>query len=330
MKKYLIGIFALLLLLNIFSCSSSPTAMKVGTIRIDASEYAYYLNYNRLNLDNLTSAGVLPGEGELLAQARSQTEQQIERYSIIRLECQKLGLELSSEQKSQMEEEKQQLIDSLGGLYGYLEYLRSNALTDRLYDKLQENNHYYAMLYEYVTSGEDSGVYTDQQLRQYFADNYIKVKYIRFSTLDQSGSLLEEDELNGILETAESVLESIQSGQMTFDEAMSLYNDDPIMTASPGGITVSAQDGGTEYIADAFELSDSETGGVYAYSDGFYILNRQAVDLGYFDENRDQITSTARDWAFDNYISSASQNVAVSKNSVCGKITFENLFDYVK
>ena len=51
MKKYLIGIFALLLLLNIFSCSSSPTAMKVGTIRIDASEYAYYLNYNRLNLE---------------------------------------------------------------------------------------------------------------------------------------------------------------------------------------------------------------------------------------------------------------------------------------
>ena len=100
-----------------------------------------------------------------------------------------------------------------GGLYGYLEYLRSNALTDRLYDKLQENNHYYAMLYEYVTLGEDSGVYTDQQLRQYFADNYIKVKYIRFSTLDQSGSLLEEDELNAYLKRLNRSLKTSKAGR---------------------------------------------------------------------------------------------------------------------
>ena len=51
------------------------------------------------------------------------------------------------------------------------EYLHQAYLTDRAYDKFQENKLWYELLYDHML--EDSSVYfTDEMLRQYFAENY--------------------------------------------------------------------------------------------------------------------------------------------------------------
>lgn len=331
MKKYLTAVFAVLLALSLFSCSASPTAIKVGSNSVDASEYAYYLNYNRLNLDTQSTGTLVLNNDELLSQARENAKEHIITAEIVRIKCKELGLDLSDEQKSQIEETKDDLIDSFGGLSGYLDYLKSNYLTDRLYDKLQENNYYYSMLYEYISASPDSGMNTDQELRQYFSENYIKVKYIRFNTSDETGSLLPEEELKALLETATSVLAQINKGELTFDAAMSQYNDENATADNTSGIVVSAQDGtAIEYITDAFALPDGQAGGVYTYSDGYYILLRQPVDAGYYDENREQIVRTASDWAFNNYIASAKSSLTITVNKVCQKINFDNLKDYIK
>ncbi|MEA4920364.1 MAG: hypothetical protein VB078_05560 [Clostridiaceae bacterium] len=331
MKKYLTALFAVLLALSLFSCSASPTAIKVGSSKVDASEYAYYLNYNRLNLDSQSTGTLVLNEDELLAQAREKAKEHIITAEIVRMKCKELDLKLSDEQKSQIKEAKDDMIDSFGGLSGYLDYLKSNYLTDRLYDKLQENSYYYSMLYEYIAANPDSGISTDQELRQYFSENYIKVKYIRFNTTDETGSPLPEEELKGLLETANSVLTQINKGDLTFDAAMSQYNDVNAISENASGIVVSAQDGtAIEYITDAFALTDGQCGGVYTYSDGYYILLRQPVDAGYYDENREQIVHTASDWAFNNYVASAKASLTITVNKVCQKINFENLKDYVK
>lgn len=331
MKKYLIGIFALLLALSLFSCSASPTAIRVGANKVDASEYAYYLNYNRLNLDALSLGAAVLNTEELLAEARRQAKEHIVTAEIVRIKCKELGLELTREQKAQMEDEKQQLIDSFGGLSGYLDYLNQNALTDRLYDKLQENSYYYSMLYDHIAQNPSSGVQTDQQLRQFFAENYIRVRYIRFSTLTAEGTLMETGQLDALMETAEAVLAQINSGETTFEQAMSQYNDDVTMADNPSGLVLGTQDGTVgEYSADAFALSDGQVGGVYTYSDGYYIIERQAADVSYFDENRQQITLSASDWAFNNYINEARDAISITENGVCQKINFENLAEYIK
>ncbi len=327
MKKYLVGIFAVLLALSLFSCSASPTAIKVGNNKVDASEYAYYLNYNRLNLDALAAGTTVLNMDQLMEQARQAARQQIVSAEIVRIKCDELGLELTKEQKKEMKDEKDELIDSFGGLSGYLDYLRENALTDRLYDKLQENSYYYSMLHDYIAADPDIGVNNDQQLRQFFSENYTKVRYIRFSSLDEDGSLMDSDSLDALLEQAQEVLRQINDGELTFDQAGAEYGDG----AGLEGTVIGTQDASqAEYVSDAFSLIDGQIGGVYTYSDGYYILQRQAVDISYFDENREQIELAASDWAFNSYISAAESNINVTESGVCQKIDFSNISDYIK
>lgn len=323
MKKYILVIFVILLALSLFSCSASPTAIRVGDNKVDASEYAYYLNYNRLNLDMTVSGTNIPAEEELLAQAREQAKRHIITAEIVRIKCDELGIELTKEQKEEMRDEKDALIDSFGGLSGYLDYLNENALTDRLYDKIQENNYYYSMLYDYV-KGLDASNGSDQQLRQFFAENYINVKYIRFPTVNDEGEPLDEEELASVLSVAETTLEQINGGQLTFDAAMEGREGE-------SGITLSLQDASTaEYSADAFALAENAVGGVYTYSDGYYILQRLSPDLSYFEMNREVVEIAAGDKAFNDYIAAAESTLNISENSVCKKINFSNIMDYVK
>ncbi len=329
-KKILVLALALLVTLNIFSCTASPTAMKVGDRKVDASEYAYYLNYNHLNLSMKTS-GVILTAYEMLARAHESTQSQIIENELIARACEELELELSKELKEQLQEEKDEWIESLGGLSGYLTYLNDNAMTDRLYDKLLEQSHTYSMLHDYLAQAEGSVVLDDQGLRQFFSEHYIKVKYIRLSTLDENGLLHSDAALNDIHEQAKSILTQIKNGELDFDYAMATYNDDPIMTERPTGITVSSQDGLIrEYITDAFALKDGEVGGVYLYSDGYYILQRQPVDANYYNENYEQILLTAADWTFSNYIADAKAATPITVSGVCKKINFENYKNYIK
>ena len=114
MKKYLVGIFAVLLALSLFSCSASPTAIKVGNNKVDASEYAYYLNYNRLNLDALAAGTTVLNMDQLMEQARQAARQQIVSAEIVRIKCDELGLELTKEQKKEMKDEKDELRRAFG------------------------------------------------------------------------------------------------------------------------------------------------------------------------------------------------------------------------
>ena len=329
-KKILVLVLALLIALSVFSCTASPTAMKVGDRKVDASEYAYYLNYNHLNLSMKTSGIILTAD-EMLARAHEVTQSQIIENELMLRACEALELELSKELEENLEAEKEEWIESLGGLSGYLNYLNENAMTDRLYDKLQRQSYLYSMLHDHLAEAEDSVIQDAQALRRFFAENYAKVKYVRLSTLDENGLPLTEEAHEARHEEAQAVLDQIRNGELEMDYAIATYNDDPLMTERPTGITVSSQDGlSREYVSDLFTLTDGETGGIYTYSDGCYILQRLPVDANYYDENYEQILLTAADWTFANYIADAKANTTSTVNGVCKKINFENYKDYIK
>ena len=154
------------LMLTVLSgCSPSPTAITVGSRKVDASEYAFYLNYNRSHSEEDSS--ILYDESALTT-AREAAIQQITTNEVVRIKCEELGLTLSDSQKSILEANKKQLIESLGGTAKYLEYLKQSCLTDRAYDKFQENECYYDLLYQYMLQDSES-YFTDETLRQYFS-----------------------------------------------------------------------------------------------------------------------------------------------------------------
>lgn len=325
LKKTALLLCLLLALAALAACSPSPTAVAIGKNRVDASEYAFYLNYNRLRSEE----GGEPEYGEAAtAAARESSLNQIITNELIRIKCRELGLELEREQKELLRENKQTLIDSLGGKAAYLEFLRESALTDRAYDKFQENSLYYELLFDHIASEYAP---SDEELRRYFAENYIMVKYIRIALIDELGEPLGERDAAERLQLAEKVLALAQEEGADFDLLISEYNDDVSMADAYEGLVLSRLEAeGAEYLLPAFELAVGEVGGIYTGSDGYYIIRRLNLGAGYFEENREYILQSAENHNFSRLLEEWKGETRIKTYDIIEKIDLGNLMEYVK
>ena len=80
--------------------------------------------------------------------------------------------------------------------------------------------------------------YNDENLRQFFAENYITVKYIRLSTLAGDGNPLSELDIAAKLTLANSLLTQAGQEGADFDALIAQYNDDAVMEMNPDGLVV--------------------------------------------------------------------------------------------
>lgn len=316
---------SLMLLLLLTGCSPSPTAVIVGGRKVDASEYAFYLHYNRANTDEDPST--LVHSADALKTARASALDQIVTNEVVRLKCKELGLELSKETRAALKSDKEQLINELGGKAAYLDYLRQSNLTDRAYDKFQENERYYALLSDYVQK-DGKTYFTDERLRLYFADHYAMVKFIYFSDIDESGELLPLEDRLEKKDLALRVLELAQAPDADFDALMEEYNEDPAMTAGyPVGELEAAS---TYYLTTLFRLEENQVSDLLTRQDGWYILKRCPLSASFYEENRQEIMNAAIDWRFDQELDEWKQGYSVTVEKIVDEITLENLTDYIK
>lgn len=325
MKRLLILVFCALCVLGLTACSPSPTAVTVGGNKVDASEYAFYLHYNCAEKEEGSYT-----KAETNA-ARKKALDQLVTSEVVRLKCKELQLELSSKQEKALKAEKAALLKSLGGKAAYVKYLKESYLTDRAYDKFQESAAYYQLLYNHVRDESTDSVYTDEALRQYFAENYITLKYIRFSLTDDTGKTLPEEQRKEVRSLAEDVLKQAQAKDADFDALIATYNDDLNMEASPAGLIVSRLEAaGVDYMEPAFLLDDNQIDGIYEGAEGYYILQRTPVNAAYFESNRDYILQSALDWRFSECLNEWKDDAEVIVSGVVDDITLNNMGEYVK
>ncbi len=331
MKKLLAGTLSIVLCLSLCACSPSPTAVVVGGRSVDASGLAFYIHYNLLNLSSQYGyASDTLYDDEMTERVKNDALDQAVTAQIVRIQCAERGISLSDEQRDELKEDKKAFTESLGGKYAYLEFLRESAMTDRSYDAFQEDALYYDLLYDDVCL-EATEYYTDENLRQFFSENYITVKYIRLGTIDEEGNPLSELDSAGKLTQANAVLEQATQEGADFDALIAQYNDDPIMENHPDGLVVGiAEAEGSAYLEPAFSLAEGEIGGVYTASDGYYIVKRTAVSASYFEENQANILQSAIDWYFTQSLNQWKEDAQVTTTAVYKKINLENYMDYIK
>ena len=325
-KRIAVLCLSLLMLLPLLTgCSPSPTAVTVGDREVDASEYAFYLHFNRISTEE--ESGTLLYDEEDTRLAREAAIEQIITNEVVRIKCEEFELELSKAQKTALAEAKDNLVEALGGTAAYLEYLNQSYLTDRAYDKFQENAYYSQLLYDYMTRDSQS-FYTDESLRKYFGSHYATVKYIYFNFTDEDGNLLDREAREGILDTASAVAESAQQDGADFDALMVEYNEDLSMT---GGFPISKLEAAsTEHLTTLFDLEENQVSDPIVMADGCYILKRSPVSASYYDENQRDIFLAACNDRFEESMAQWKSEYAVKVAKVVDKINLSNLSEYVK
>lgn len=305
------------------SCKGTGRALTVNGEKIDQAEYAFFLNYSKI------STGKDGYTADELENARQEAIDRIVINQVVRQKCKKLGIKLSKSEIKQLEQEKNAFIKALGGKAKYLEYLKAACMTDRLYDKLAENELYYNKIQDYIEE-QSQEVLTDQKLRQFFAENYICVKYIRLSITAENGEPMTDHGMAVVKEQAVNVLSKSKDPNISFDELILKYSDDVGIEGGVEGLIVSVLDAkGEPYMQTAFNIADNETA-LCLQSDGYYIVKRLPVDASYFEENRSYIHNTALDFRFMETIQQWCENAEVKVHNAVDKITFKNIEKYIR
>lgn len=328
MKKIRLILLSLCFLL-LSGCVSSPVVVNINGDKIDGSEFAYYLNYELASYENAEE--LTKDEIEKIKETALETAI---NNTIVLQKCEEFGLELTDEEEDEIKALRDEFITDLGGSAKYLEFLRESALNDRVYKKTQKQGYYHSKLMSYLTENTDqpeSIGFTDETLRKFFSENYIKIKYICMSTLTEDGEVLTDEEYDEQLNLARIVAEGSKEPGKDFDLLIEKYNDDYRMRIYPEGFVYSELElENEEVFYHALELEENEIDGPYASSDGFYIIKRYPVDAGYFDNHHDEILNEATDMKYEMLLESWKANAVVKVSDTYNSIDASNYKTFIK
>ena len=220
-------------------------------ITIDGSDYTssdfmiylYSVKYNHFGEDNTD----LP-EATLNTQVDSTSDMTIREYlkektveeikiaaSVNRI-AKENNITLTDEALKELEEEKEEYINNLGGESAFKKFLKKNNTTEESYDKMAKTDKLYKLIYDALYSEGKVNDLTDEEKEEarseYYA-NYKKIKQIVLATVDSTTKeSLSETTINQKEALAKAILEEAQSG-VNFDDLIKKYSEDAVAKEPP-------------------------------------------------------------------------------------------------
>ena len=118
---------------------------------------------------------------------------------------------------------------------------------------------------------------TDDEVKQYFVDNYLRAKHILISTKDMTtGADLDEDKLAEAEKKANEILERAKNGE-DFDALIKEYNEDPGMESNQDGYFFTDGEMVSEFEDATKSIEPGEI--TMCKSDyGYHIIKRLPID----------------------------------------------------
>lgn len=205
-----------------------------------------------------------------------------------------LGIELTDEEASAITDSKNSFIQAFGSQSKLSEALESVKMTESELTSMWKSMLLASKVSE-ALAGDDEA--TDEELKKYYNDNYMRVKHILVKVGDDG-----IEELSDAEAKAKSIIEELNGGA-DFEKLMSEYSSD---VDSEGNIN----GGNTGYVFTegdfgnpAFEnASRALSVGEYttepvlvdgSYS-GYHIIKRYALDETYFDNDEDSVKDAVK------------------------------------
>lgn len=313
--------------------SGAPVVMTVNGDEVCADEYAGYMLYNMAYYANMYAqfgmTDVWNDEYAAATLGSSMPQAAKDQSVYARVVLQKfneLGLKLTYDQEKQMTQLRQDTIDSMG-YDAFAKQIANFGFSDQSYNNFMYISQCYNALNEYYYGENGANVPSDEDLRQYFSDNYIAAKHILISTVDSTtGETIRTDE--EAKAEAQKILDRINAGE-DYDALMNEYSEDPGLAGNPDGYIFTEGEMVTEFYDGAKALAEDEVSGLVKSDYGYHIIKRVPLDVDGQFENYKSLLTTAVAGTMDDLLTQWMQEADVQTTETYDEITYQNVRDYL-
>ncbi len=191
----------------------------------------------------------------------------------------KMGITLDDEETSAVKQQIASFKANQGGKTAGDKLLKSYGVDDELLTVLASSTYYSAKIFEQLDLGDP----TDEELRQYFKDSYLRAKHVLIPTADMTtGADLDETAVAEAEKKANEVLEKAKNGE-DFDTLIKDYNEDPGMESNADGYVFTDNEMVQEFEDATKSIQPGEV--TLCKSDfGYHIIQRLPLDGDDFDK----------------------------------------------
>lgn len=322
-----LAVAAAMMLTLMSACSSKQkVVMTVNGADIYSDEYNYYLGIAKSSIEASLGSEVWDGDSAavFVEYAKSEAANQVIMRQALTDAFAENGIELTDEDRATLEQNKQDMIDEMGGTAAYAQALLSSNLTSQLYDSLQEFSYLYNKLYESFYGEGGSRTLDDTQFQAYYTENYVTAAQIMLDLYDDENNALDDAGKQAAVETLETLAQRARSGE-DFNTLAQEYSEDTTLEDHPNGYTWGPDDVSTDIYNAVVALDEGEISTVVETSSGYYLFERLPLDYDYLSENRTDLMDQYYADDFNTFVGDLVEASEVTYSDEYADITINNV-----
>ena len=294
-RKTVLIMLCFVLCLSLSCCGKNDGIVSVNGEAVDEAYFKYYFTEWKNTIESQHGAdawkdATLDGK-PALEYVRERALQSVIEDKIILMKAKEDNIQLSEEDKKNIDYLKQQWIQQFGGKKEFLDNINNTyGITEENFDYMMEAVHYREKVIDKYVAVKDNDV------RKYYDDNIAKVKHILIATVDLStGVPLSAEQLNESNEKVSEIKSKIAEG-VDFDTLVSEYTQDQNVFYYVGkGYSLDengVQSGGMvpEFEEASFMLKVGEISEVVESTYGYHIIKRYENDDSMFDKSKNTMS----------------------------------------
>lgn len=329
MKNLICAILSAAMLMTGCSFKKVDAKQTVATVNgtdISAEFYLFYLTQvkkqmNSGGVEDFWDTAELEGK-KLIETAREKALDEVINAIIIEQKAKEQGITITKGEESSINSQVTSMSAQLGSRDKYNEWLKEQGLTDELYRRFIKINY----LSQKLMNADDIQV-TDADIKEYYEKNIARVKHILVLTTDSNNSPLSDEEVAKKRKEAEGLLKRAKDGE-DFDKLVEEYSEDPGSKSQPDGyylgkgfILGSQGSMVSEFEEASLALKVGEVSDIVETTHGFHIIKRYENDPAVMEQNKDQLTSYAKNEVFTKLVESWKKDANVDvKNDIIEKL----------
>lgn len=248
----------------------------------------------------------------------------LQQSYLIKEIAEKMDITLDDDETKTLKQQVASFKANEGGKTAGDNLLKSYGLDDDLLLTIAASTFYSDKIFEQVDIADP----TDEELRQYFKEDYLRAKHVLIMTQDaDTGAELKGDELAEAETLANEILERAKNGE-DFDALIEEYGEDPGMASNTDGYFFT--DG--EMVTEFEEATKSIQPGEFTLcksSFGYHIIQRLAIDEA--DESFETFFTDNSTTIESRYIAKQQQDALEQKAEELGIVieTYQDVIDAI-